>query len=136
MSDYVRIKVRGYHLDQHGHLNNNGYTRFFEEARWVLFENFNAIEFFAELDLSFTLVNSNINYRHPCFFNDHLEIHTKVMRIGNTSCKIDQTIYLEGSNKIIADASNTFVLMDNKNLKAVPIQGKAREKLAQLANSA
>lgn len=136
MSDYVRIKVRGYHLDQHGHLNNNGYTRFFEEARWVLFENFNAIEFFAELDLSFTLVNSNINYRHPCFFNDHLEIHTKVMRIGNTSCKIDQTIYLEGSNKIIADASNTLVLMDNKNLKAVPIQGKAREKLAQLANSA
>lgn len=135
MSDYVRIKVRGYHLDQHGHLNNNGYTRFFEEARWVLFENFNAIEFFSELDLSLTLVNSNINYRHPCVFNDHLEIHTKVMRIGNTSCKIDQTIYLEGSNTIIADASNTFVLMDNKLNQAVPIRDKAREKLSQLANS-
>ena len=58
------------------------------------------------------------------------------MRIGNTSCKIDQTIYLEGSNTIIADASNTFVLMDNKEHKAVPIRDQAREKLAQLANAA
>lgn len=136
MSDYIRIKVRGYHLDQHGHLNNNGYTRFFEEARWALFENYNAIEFFSELDLTLTLVNSNINYRRPCFFNDLVEISSKVMRIGNTSCKIDQTIYLEGTNQVIADASNTFVLMDNKNHKAVPITGQAREKLAQLANSA
>ncbi len=136
MSDYIRIKVRGYHLDQHGHLNINGYNGFFEEARWVLFENYNAIEFFAQLDLTLTLVNSNINYRHPCFFNDALEVHTKVMRIGNTSCKIDQTIYLEGTSKIIADVSNTFVLMDNHEHKAVPIRGKARDKLAQLANSA
>lgn len=136
MSDYIRIKVRGYHLDQHGHLNNNGYNLFFEEARWSLFENYNAIEFFSELDLTLTLVNSNINFRHPCFFNDALEIHTKVMRIGNTSCKIEQSIYIEGTNKIIAEASNTFVLMDNHEHKAIPIRGQARDKLSQLANSA
>ena len=136
MSDYIRIKVRGYHLGQHGQLNTNGYTRFLEEARWSLFENFNAIEFFSQLDLTLTLVNSNVNYRHPFFFNDALEVHTKVMRIGNTSCKIDQTIYLEGSNKIIVDASNTFVLVDNTSHTAVSITGQAREKLAQLANSA
>lgn len=136
MSDYIRIKVRGYHLDQHGHLNNKGYNRFFEEARWALFENYNAIEFFSELDLTLTLVNSNINFRRPCFFNDALEIHTKVMRIGNTSCKIEQSIYIEGTNKIIAEASNTFVLMDNREHKAIPIRGQARDKLAQLADSA
>jgi thioesterase-3 len=136
VSSYIRIKVRGYHLDQHGHLNNHGYTSFLEEARWALFENYNAIEFFSQIDLTLTLVNCNINYRRPCFFNDALEIHTKVMRIGNTSCKIDQTIYIEGSSKIIADASNTFVLMDNHEHKAIPIRGQARDKLAQLADSA
>jgi thioesterase-3 len=117
-------------------LNNHGYTSFLEEARWALFENYNAIEFFSQIDLTLTLVNCNINYRRPCFFNDALEIHTKVMRIGNTSCKIDQTIYIEGSSKIIADASNTFVLMDNHEHKAIPIRGQARDKLAQLADSA
>jgi thioesterase-3 len=136
VSDYIRIKVRGYHLDQHGHLNNNAYTRFFEEALWVLFENFNAIEFFAELDLTLTTVNSNINYRRPCCLNDGIEVHTKVMRIGNASCKIEQTIRLEGTSKIIADATNTYVLMDNKSHESVPIIGLAREKLAQLAHSA
>jgi len=136
MSDYIRIKVRGYHLDQHGHLNIDGYNRFFEEARWALFENFNAIEFFSKLELTLTPVNSNVNFRRPCSFNDQLEIHTKVMKIGNTSCKIEQTIFLDGTNKIIADATNTFVLMDNDQHKSVPITGQARDKLAQLANSA
>ncbi len=136
MTDYIRIKVRGYHLDQNGHLNNSGYIEFLEEARWALFETYNAIEFFSRLEFALTLVNTNINYRRPGLLNETLEIHTKVMRIGTASCKIEQTIYLEGSNSIIADATNTFVLMDKKNNKAVPIEGKAREKLEQLANSA
>ena len=136
LTDYIRIKVRGYHLDQHGHLNNSGYIEFLEEARWVLFENYNAVEFFSKLDLALTLVNTNINYRRPCYLNETLEIHTKVMRIGNTSCKMEQSIYLEGSSTVIAEATNTFVLMDKNSTKAVPIEGKLREKLEQLANSA
>jgi len=135
LTDYIRIKVRGYHLDQHGHLNNAGYIEFLEEARWALFENYNAEEFLSKHDLALTLVNVNINYRRPSFLNESLEIHTKVMRIGTTSCKIDQTIYLENSNTVIADASNTFALMDKGTNKAVPIEGKAREKLEQLANA-
>lgn len=135
MTDYIRIKVRGYHLDQNGHLNNAGYTEFFEEARWSLFENYNAGEFFSKNELALTLVNVNINYRFPAFVNDTLEIHTKVMRIGKTSCRIDQVIYLEGSNKVIADASNTFALVDKRQNVAVEIEGMAREKLEQLANA-
>ena len=135
MADYIRIKVRGYHLDQHGHLNNAGYIVFLEEARWALFENYNAGEFFSKNDLALTIVNTNINYRRPSFLNETLEIHTKVMRIGTSSCKVDQTIYLEGSNTIIADATNTFALMDKHSQKAVAINGKAREKLEQLANA-
>lgn len=136
MSDYIRIKVRGYHLDQYGHLNNFGYVQFLEEARWVLFETYNAVEFFAKLDLALTLVNTNINYRRPGYLNDTLEIHTKVMRIGTASCRMEQTIYLDGTNEIVAQVENTFVLMDKTAGKAVPITGKARDKLEQLANSA
>lgn len=135
MSDYIRIKVRGYHLDQHGHLKNSSYMEFLEEARWVLFENNNADDFFSKNDLALTLVNVNMDYRRPCFLNEVLEIHTKVMRIGTTSCKVDQTIYLEGSTTIIVEATCTFVLVDKTTNKAVPIAGKAREKLEQLAMS-
>jgi thioesterase-3 len=135
VSDYIRIKVRGYHLDQHGHLNNAGYIEFLEEARWVLFENYGAEQFLSQHDLALTLVSTQINYRRPSFLNETLEIHTKVMRIGTTSCHIDQTIYLEGTNTVIADANNIFALMDNATNKAVAIEGKTREKLEQLANA-
>jgi thioesterase-3 len=58
------------------------------------------------------------------------------MRIGTASCRMEQMIYLDGTNEIIAQAEHTFVLMDKSARKAVPIGGKARDKLNQLANSA
>ena len=135
MTDYTRFKVRGYHLDHHGHLNNGAYTEFLEEARWELFENYNAGEFFSKLDLVLTLVNFNINYRNPCGLGDSVEIHTKVMSIGTTSCKIEQTMYVEGSGKVIADASSTFALVDKASNKAMAIEGATRDKLDKLANA-
>ena len=33
------IRVRGYHLDLYGHVNNARYLEFLEEARWDLFDN-------------------------------------------------------------------------------------------------
>jgi thioesterase-3 len=133
VSEEYRIKIRGYHLDQYGHLNIGAYTQFMEEARWTLFENYGADNFFSELDLALTLVNSNINYRRPCFLGDLIEVDTKVLRIGTTSCKVAQIIYLDGGNSRVADAEHTFVLMDKKTLKSRKIEGAARDKLEQLA---
>ena len=135
MSFYITIRVRGYHIDLHGQLHDRAYTEFLEEGRWTLFENFNAIDFFSELDLALTMVSNHINYRRPCFLNDTLEIHTRVMSIGKASCKMEQKIFLEGTDTVIADIKNTFVLTDKKNFQAIPIEGTARAKLEQLANS-
>ena len=35
---HTPIKVRGYHLDLYGHVNNARYLEFLEEARWAYFE--------------------------------------------------------------------------------------------------
>jgi len=134
LSDYITIRIRGYHIDQHGQLHDRAYTEFLEEARWTLFENFNAIDFFSQLDLALTIVSNHINYRHPCYLNDNLEIHTRVMKIGTASCRMEQKIFLEGTDTVIADATNVFVLTDKKNPEAIPILGAAREKLEQLTN--
>ena len=32
------IRIRGYHLDGYGHVNNARYLEFLEEARWAYFE--------------------------------------------------------------------------------------------------
>ena len=133
MSDYARFTVRGYHLDQYGHTNIGAYNTFMEEARWRLFENYNAIEFFSELELALTLVNSNVNYRRPCSLGDSLEVQTKVMKIGSSSCRVEQIVFMDGGNTKVLEAEHTFVLMDKGTLKSSPIEGRAREKLEQLA---
>lgn len=134
MSDYLRIKVRGFHLDRRGHLNNVSYIQFLEEARWAIFDMNNAIEFFAKLDHTLTLVNSNINYRRPAFLNEMLEIRTRLLRVGTASCVIQQSIYLEDTATVILESEHTFVLMDKDTNCAVPIEGEARNKLEQIAN--
>ena len=35
----IDIKVRGYHLDLYGHVNNARYLEFLEEARWAYFDD-------------------------------------------------------------------------------------------------
>jgi len=132
MPESIKIKVRGYHLDIYGHVNNARYLEFLEEARWSFFESHNTLEVFAELKLAFVLVNININYRRPGFPDDILHITTKVESIGEKSCKIRQKILLDGTDQVISDAIITFVLMDMNNHKAVVIEDRVRDKLEKM----
>ena len=131
----TRIKVRGYHLDIYGHVNNARYLEFLEEARWAWFELNGAIEVFAERGLAFVLVNCNINYRRPAYPDELLEIHTRIEHIGNKSCRIQHRILLEGTETLVADALVTFALMDMQSERAIPIEGDLRQKLADLTRS-
>jgi thioesterase III len=132
MPESIKIKVRGYHLDIYGHVNNARYLEFLEEARWSFFEFHNTMEVFAELKLAFVLVNININYRRPGFPDDILHITTKVQSVGEKSCKIRQEILLDGTDQVIADAIITFVLMDMNSHKAVVIENGVRDKLEKM----
>ena len=129
MADSIDIKVRGYHLDIYGHVNNARYLEFLEEARWSFFEHHNTLEVFAESKLAFVLVNVNINYKRPGFPDDILHITTNVESIGNKSCKVSQKIVLRGTDEVVADAIITFALMDMESNKAVIIEGNVRDKL-------
>lgn len=132
-SHITLIKVRGYHLDIYGHVNNARYLEFLEEARWAWFEANDVIEAFDEWGLAFVLVNTNINYRRPAFPGEHLEIRTRIEGIGNKSCKVSHSIWLHGTETLVADALVTFALMDMKTHRAVPVEGEFRQKLAALS---
>ncbi|WP_097460659.1 acyl-CoA thioesterase [Mangrovitalea sediminis] len=127
------IKVRGYHLDIYGHVNNARYLEFLEEARWAWFEANDVVEAFTERGLAFVLVNANINYRRPAFPGEHLEIRTRIEGIGKKSCRVSQTIWLHGTETLVADAMVTFALMDMASHAAVPVEGELRQKLEALS---
>lgn len=128
MSHTTSIKVRGYHLDVYQHVNNARYLEFLEEARWAYFEDAGDIDYCMSRGIAFVLVNMNINYRIPAVMGHTLQIHTQATSIGQKSAVFHQKIYIEGTDKLVTDADLTFVLVDMKTNKAMPIEGDIRER--------
>ena len=121
------ITVRGFHIDVFGHTNNARYLEFMEIARWDALQPIIASGFFAKRNLGFVIVNININYRAASFINDILEVKTIMKHIGNKSIVVHHDVFDKTKGHTVCDADVTFVLMDLKTRKAVPVEGELRE---------
>lgn len=131
MSHKSEIKVRGFHLDIYQHVNNARYLEFLEEARWEYLEETGDIEYFQSLGLAWVIVNININYRAAATMGQTLEIDTGLSKLGGKSAVFHQQIKVKGTDTLVADADITFVLMDQKTGKAVPIETDVRTRMAR-----
>lgn len=109
------IKIRGYHCDSYGHVNNSRYLELLEEARWDFLDQENRIEHFKNLGLQFFIVNININYRKALILGDEIKINVSLLEHGNTSITLKQEI--TRNNELAADALIKFVLFDSNTGK-------------------
>ena len=125
------IKVRGFHCDMFGHVNNARYLEFLEEARWEWLNRIGPFDFFENKNLSFVVVNININYKRPSILNDELIITVELKSIGNKSAVVHQTITRKSDNKLIADADVTFAMVDNVTGRAIALDENMREILSK-----
>lgn len=132
MKHIHHIKVRGFHTDLFGHVNNARYLEFLEESRWECLEDTINFNKWREMGRTFAVVNININYRHPACLGDHLVIHTEIAKLGKKSGIVHQDIFLKDANIKIADANITFVIIDVKTNKAIRIEGEIFEALHSL----
>ncbi len=130
--DSAEIKVRGYHLDLYGHVNNARYLEFLEEGRWAAFEGQFDLREWQERGLSFFVVNINISYRKPATLGELLEVRTNLSHIGNKSGVIRQEIVLKGTDTVVTDADVTFVIADARTGKALPLEGALRSEFESL----
>ncbi len=121
LKDIITIKVRGYHLDLYGHVNNTRYLEFLEEARWNIKEKYFNFPKSHEDGIGLVVVNTNINYCHPSKLSDVLEIHTYISKIGIKSCIFKHEIFNQSSKLLIANANVTFAIIDRNTEKAIKI---------------
>ncbi len=118
----TRLPVRGYHLDGYNHVNNARYLEFLEEARWQHTDNISK-EAYKTIPWSFVIVNININYKFSATFGDVLRIETGIDKIGGKSITFNQEVFLDDDSTPVCDAKVTFVILDNKTGKPLPIEG-------------
>jgi thioesterase-3 len=132
MKDRIRVKVRGFHLDVYGHVNNARYLEFLEEARWTLVESQIDLEKWRHLGFAFTVVKITINYRKAACLNDVLEIRTRLEKLGARSAVVKQEITLGSTGEPIADAEVVFVIVDTQTGKAAKLEGEIYTALKSL----
>ena len=128
----VEIKVRGYHLDVFGHVNNARYLEFLEEGRWALFDEGINLEDLAREGFAFNVVNINIDYRQPVFLNDLICVETGLEKIGHRSAILRQTVKRQSGGEVVADAAVTFVMLSLQEKKAAVLEGPLRERILSI----
>ncbi|ERS83416.1 MULTISPECIES: acyl-CoA thioesterase [unclassified Halomonas] len=132
-STRTTLRVRGYHLDGYGHVNNARYLEFLEEGRWAYFDA--RPELFARLqrgDIAFVAVNLNIDYCAAAVAGDDLAIDSRLCELGSRSARMAQEIRRVADDTLVSRATITFVLLDVAANRAIPIEGELRTLLAPL----
>ncbi len=128
----VHLRVRGYHLDGYGHVNNARYLEFMEEGRWDFFDQHpEMIKELHQAGRAFVVVNLNIDYLAAARQGDDLEVMTGIIDVGERSGLCHHRI-VRKDGSVIARADLTFVLLDMRANKAAAIEGEVREALAAL----
>lgn len=124
------IKVRGFHIDVYQHVNNARYLEFLETARWEWLDNKQGFEWMVQNNIAFILVNININYRKPAVLGDELQIDSQLEQLNAKSGVLKQVITCKGET--VVDATLTFVCIDLRSQKALPLEGELKDKLTSL----
>ncbi len=126
MRHTTRIKIRGYHCDFYGHVNNARYLEFLEEARWSYLEDGLDLGYWKERGMGFVVASVTINYRRPAGLGMDLDILSEMTHLGGKSGVIHQDVINAATGKTVADADVTFVVVDLKTGKALAIEGEVK----------
>jgi acyl-CoA thioester hydrolase len=127
-----KLRVRFAETDLQGIVFNGNYLTYYDVA-WT--EYFRAIGFqwkdIIATGADTVLARTTIEFKSPAQFDEVLEVHTRVSKIGNTSMTFDFEIYPEGGERLIGAASSLYVCIDPKTLKPVRVPDELRSRISE-----
>jgi thioesterase-3 len=132
MSFESTFKIRSFHTDSFGHVNNARYLELLEEARWQFAEHHGLIDLLNEENLGFIIMQMNLRFRLPVVEGDTIQVLTSLITLGSDLGEVEQLIMKNGLGKLAAKSMFTFVLIDRNSGAAVPIAGKIRALLLNI----
>ena len=114
----MNIRVRNYHLDGYGHVNNARYLEFLEEARWAFFEEHGLL---SEIDgLMLVVVRTDISYRRAAIDGDILRFEGRLKELTSRHIILTQNIVLP-SGKNAVEAESTLMVVSAESGRSISI---------------
>lgn len=126
------FKIRSFHTDSFGHVNNARYLELLEEARWQFAEHHGLVDLLNEKNLGFIIMELNLRFRLPVVVGDTIQIFTSLVSLGSDLGEVVQLIKRKHGGKLAAKSIFTFVLIERSTGTSVPIEGKIRSLLLDI----
>ena len=125
MPHEMTIRVRGYHCDFYGHVNNARFLELFEEARWCWAESVIDLPAWQAEGFGFIVAGIDIRYKRPAPEGLLLRITSDIRRLDVKFGVFRQEIRDAGSGRLLVEADVTFAVVDVKTGRALPLRGRA-----------
>ena len=125
------VTVRFHEVDMLGVCNNAVYINFFETAR---FEYIKAAGLMPEKGIFsdgriFFMVRNEINYRDHAYYDDVLDVYSRISYIRNSSFGYDHLVVKQGTDKVIVDGKGVVVFIDPQTRKSTSLPEEFIEKV-------
>lgn len=125
----TEIKIRGYHVDVYGHVNNARWVELLEEARWRWLDEHLDLAAWDAIGQGIAVVSLAVNYRRPAHMHDRLEFRCWIDKLGGRSALCRQEAVRLATGERLIDAQLTFVLIDRTTGRPRQLEGEVRAML-------
>ena len=126
------IRVRFADTDLQAIVFNANYLTYYDVA-WT--EYFRAVGFewkdLLALGVDTVLARTTMEFKAPARFDEILEVHTRVAKIGTTSLTFEFEIHPQAEERLINSAHSLYVCVDPKTLKSTPLPESLRRRIGE-----
>lgn len=125
------VTVRFHEVDMLGVCNNAVYINYFETARLEYIKSSGLMPekgIFSDGKIFF-MVRNEINYRSFAYYDDVLEVYSRISYIKNSSFGYDHLIIKQKTGEVIVDGKGVVVFVDPKTRKSTSLPESFIEKV-------
>ena len=124
----ARTRVGFSDTDAQGIVYYGRYLPYFDLARVEYLRELYLLRPVALADAEFVMRACGIEYFAPAVFDDVIEIYVRLARFGRTSATFECAAYRVPDDVLMVTATQTLVLVDLEERRAVPIPEAYRER--------
>jgi len=128
-SHVFSINVRWGDADVYGHINNVEFVRYIESGRVAYCEEVLGLELVTGMDLGWVLADIQCSYLQQVHYPAHLEVHTRISKVGNKSVTLLAEIYQEGRDSPVSTSEAVMVWVNLKQHRSEPVPDVQKERI-------
>jgi len=115
---FAEYKVRNYHVDSYGHVNNAAYLLFLEDARTDFFSYFGyPLSYLADKDIFVFITEIKVKYLKPLHLDNVITVTGNISSLRKVRATWHQEIWKESKRVAVAEVYGAFLNSDSKIIR-------------------